>query len=83
MVVPEARSPRPALQPVGPPPVLDALLALVVAVPEGEARVVVEAGDVVVHLGAHLVEEELLGVGGTREGEVLPDEQAELVAGVV
>ena len=39
--------------------------------------------DVVAGLGLDLGGEEVLGVGGTGEREVLPDEQAELVARVV
>lgn len=43
-----------------------------------------EAHDVLAGLGLHLAAQRLLlGVGGAGEGEVLPDHEAELVAGVV
>ena len=57
---------------------------LVVAVPQHQARVRHQPGDVLARLGLDLGGERLLlRVGGAGEQEVLPDQQAELVGRVV
>ncbi len=77
-------APRAAVEPLLPPPVLVAPEVLVVAAEQGQRRVVGEPGDLLPRLGLDLAAQRLLlGVGRAGEQEVLPDEQAELVAQVV
>lgn len=79
-----ALAPRVPCEFVLPAPVAKAPQVLVVAVPQDEAGVGHEAHDVLAGLGLHLAAQRLLlRVGGAGEGEVLPDHEAELVAGVV
>ncbi len=81
-VVPEA--PRAAVEALVPAPVVEAPDVLVAAVPQHERRVVPEAHDVVARLGLDLgAQRLLLRVGRAGEEEVLPGEDAPLVAQVV
>ncbi len=57
---------------------------LVIAAPQGQARVVAQAADIVIGLGADIFEQRrIVGVHRAGEGEFLPDEDAVSVAEVI
>src|SRR5205085_6578856 len=79
VVVPELRR-----QVLLPAPVLPGGLDLVVAAPDDDARMIPQTLDVIRGLGADVVQESLVArIHAAREHELLPDEQAKLVAEAV